>query len=247
MRRLWVTSSPTSPLPRVAPRSKHAVAVEQRDRQPVDLRLGDELERRVLDPLAREVVAHAVDPGAQLLLRARVGQREHRLQVRDLLELADRLAADALGRRVGRQQLRVLALDRAQLVQQRVVGVVADLGVVEDVVAVAVVGELLAQLGRPRSAGRHRSGPAAGRGRTPAALHAVLGGEVEVQRRDRDPAGGDRGEVGPRLVVVDRRVAVDAVELAAATSSSIRSQPVAGRCACPAARPRRRRCRRRAR
>ena len=44
-------------------------------------------------------------------------------------------------------QLRVLALDRAQLVQQRVVGVVADLGVVEDVVAVPVVDELLAQLG----------------------------------------------------------------------------------------------------
>ena len=38
-------------------------------------------------------------------------------------------------------------LEGAQLVEQRVVGVVADLRVVEDVVAVAVVGELLAQLG----------------------------------------------------------------------------------------------------
>ena len=47
----------------------------------------------------------------------------------------------------GVTQLGVLALDRAQLVEQRVVGVVADLGVVEDVVAVAVVRELLAQLG----------------------------------------------------------------------------------------------------
>jgi hypothetical protein len=43
----------------------------------------------------------------------------------------------------------MLALDRAQLVEQRVVGVVADLGVVEDVVPMAVVGELLAQLRRP--------------------------------------------------------------------------------------------------
>ena len=149
---------------------EHAVAVEQRDREPVDLRLGHELERRLLDPLAREVVAHPVHPGAQLLLGARVGEREHRLQVRDLLELAHRLPADALGRRVGRQQLRVLALDRAQLVQQRVVGVVADLRVVEDVVAVAVVGELLAQLGgRAQSVLHPRRRRAAGRGRTRAA------------------------------------------------------------------------------
>ena len=193
---------------------EHAVLVEQRHRQAVDLRLGHELERRVLDPLAREVVAHAVDPGAQLGLAARVGQREHRLQVRDLLELADRLAADPLRRRVGREQLRVLALDRAQLVQQRVVGVVADLGVVEDVVAVAVVGELLAQLGGALGGvtgvlQQLREVERAQR------LHAVLGGQVEVQRRDRDPAGGDRREVGPGLVVVHRRVAVDAVELAA--------------------------------
>ena len=89
------------------------------------------------------------DPRAQLLLAARVGEREHRLQVRDLRQLADRLAADALGRRVGRQQVGVLGLQRAQLVEQRVVFVVADLGVVEDVVAVVVVLELLAQLGGP--------------------------------------------------------------------------------------------------
>ncbi len=132
-----------------APALEHAVAVEQGDRQPVDLRLGDELEARVLDPLAGEVRAHAGDPGAQLLLRARVGQRQHRLQVGDLLQARHRLAADALGRRVGRQQLGVLGLDGAQLVEQRVVGVVADLRIVEDVVAVAVVGEDPAQLLRP--------------------------------------------------------------------------------------------------
>ena len=36
----------------------------------------------------------------------------------------------------------MLSLDRAQLVEQRVVGVVSDLGVVENVVAIAVVIEL---------------------------------------------------------------------------------------------------------
>ena len=43
----------------------------------------------------------------------------------------------------------MVALDRPQLVEQRVVDVVADLGVVEDVVAVVVVGELSLELVRP--------------------------------------------------------------------------------------------------
>ena len=140
---------------------EHAVAVEQRDREPVDLRLRDVVEARVLDPLAREVAAHPRHPRAQLLLRARVGERVHRLRMPDLLEPRDRLGADALGRRVGRDELGVLALDRAQLVEQRVVDVVADLGVVEDVVAVVVVRELLFELVDPahstsRAAGARR-------------------------------------------------------------------------------------------
>jgi hypothetical protein len=104
-----------------------AVAVEQRHRQAVDLRLADEREVRVLDALAGQVVAHPRHPGAQLLLRAGVGQGEHGLQVLDLLQLGDRLAADPLGRGVRRDELGVVALDGAQLVEQRVVGVVADL------------------------------------------------------------------------------------------------------------------------
>jgi hypothetical protein len=68
--------------------------------------------------------------------------------VAHLLELGDRLGADALGRRVGREQLRVLGLDPPQLVEQRVVRVVRDDRVVEDVVAVVVLGQLAAQLRR---------------------------------------------------------------------------------------------------
>ena len=120
---------------------EHAVAVEQRDRQPVDLRLGDVLELRILDPLARQVVAHPRDPRPQLLGGAGVGQRQHRLRMAHLLEIGDRLATDPLRRRVRRDQLGMVGLDRPQLVEQRVVLVVADLGIVEDVVAVAVVVE----------------------------------------------------------------------------------------------------------
>jgi hypothetical protein len=128
------------------PGLEDAVAVDQGDGQAVDLGLGDVLELGILDALAREVVAHALDPRAQLLLAARVGQREHRLAVDDLGQRGDRLAADALRGRVRRQQLGMLRLDGAQLVEQLVVLVVGDGGVVEHVVAPAVLGELLAQL-----------------------------------------------------------------------------------------------------
>ena len=46
------------------------------------------------------------------------------------------MAAHPLGRRVQHQQLGMFGLDPAQLVEQSVVNIVADLGVVEVVVAV---------------------------------------------------------------------------------------------------------------
>ncbi len=104
----------------VAPRGpalQHARAVDETDRQAVYLRLDHEPEPRHGDALAREMRAHPLHPGPQLLLGASVRQREHRLQVLDLLQLAHRLAAHALGGRVGGAQPRVLGLDRAQLVQ----------------------------------------------------------------------------------------------------------------------------------
>jgi hypothetical protein len=62
----------------------------------------------------------------------------------NLLQIADRLAADPLRRRVRGDQLGVLGFQSPQLVDQRVVLVVADLRIVEDVVAVAVMIELTA-------------------------------------------------------------------------------------------------------
>ncbi len=64
----------------------------------------------------------------------------------DDAEGLDRLARDALRGRIGGDERRVLLLQAAQLAHQLVVLGVADLGAVEDVVAVVVVGDLGAQL-----------------------------------------------------------------------------------------------------
>ena len=136
---------------------EHAVLVDERDRQPVDLRLGHEADLAELRPLALQVALAAHDPRLQLLLVARVRQREHRLEVAHLLELLERVGAHALRRRVGGEQLGMLRLEVAQLVQQRVVLGVRDLRVVEDVVAVVVVPEHLPQLGGLPSGVAHTS------------------------------------------------------------------------------------------
>ena len=126
----------------------------------------------------------------------------------------------------------MLRLDRAQLVEQRVVLVVADLGVVEDVVAVAVVMQLLAQLrgafpGAPGSLHFPR-----GRREQPAEVvalqrvHARRVGEVEVQRRDGDPAGRDGRQVRAGLVVEAVVGAVDPVAPAAGAVGSAESVSV---------------------
>jgi hypothetical protein len=86
--------------------------------------------------------------------------------VLDVLELLQRPPPHPLSRRLGDDQLRVRRLQLAQLVEQRVVLVVADLGIVEDVVAMVVMLDLAAQLvrARRRTGGAHSPIPcAAGR------------------------------------------------------------------------------------
>ncbi len=123
-----------------------AVLIGERYRQPVDLRLGGVAELGGGDVEALEVVADARLPGPQLLLVAGVAEREHLLGVLDLGKALKRRRPDALRGRVGRAHLGVLRLDRPQLVEQRVVLVVADRRVVEDVVAAVVLRQLLPQL-----------------------------------------------------------------------------------------------------
>jgi hypothetical protein len=93
--------------------------------------------------------------------------RQHRLRVADLDQIGDRLPAHTLRGRVRRDQLGMLGFERPQLVQQGVVLVIADLGIVEHVVAVAVVLELPPQLGGALggvAGGRGAPGGAGGRG-----------------------------------------------------------------------------------
>ena len=76
---------------------EHAVAIGQRDREAVDLGLDDVAERHVVEPAAFEQAPIARVPGAQLVGVARVGEREHRLEVAHLLELLQRPARRRAG------------------------------------------------------------------------------------------------------------------------------------------------------
>ena len=78
-----------------------ALLVAQVDRHAVDLGLDDPVQL-----LVGQQPLHAVDELAQFVLRVGVVQAEHRLPMLHRLELFQRLAADALRRGIGRDELR---------------------------------------------------------------------------------------------------------------------------------------------
>ena len=147
VRMFEVTSSPVWPSPRVMPVVSRAPPpsrwlVAQRHAQAVHLVLGHILDRQRAGQLAAAGV-----PGGQLLGGVGVVQREHGPRVRDLAEALGGLAADALGGRVGGEQLGVRGFELLQLVHQRVVGGVGDLRRVENVIQMLVAAQFGAEFG----------------------------------------------------------------------------------------------------
>ena len=114
-----------------------------------------------LDRKRRRLVAgrlhDAFDEVAHVLVGEGVVERKHRHFVPDLGETARRLGADALGRRIGTDQRRVLRFDAADLGDQPVVVGIGNRGFVEHVITMVVLGDL-AQQGRVPS-GRFARNP----------------------------------------------------------------------------------------
>ena len=106
-----------------------AALVAERDREAVDLELGDvaEIGGRLRGGCEAEASPDARVERPQLVVAERVPEREHRPAVADLVERRADRAADALGGRVGRDQLRVRGLDGDEPAEQLVVLRVADL------------------------------------------------------------------------------------------------------------------------
>ncbi len=117
-----------------------AVLVAQAHRQPVELQLADERRHGAVEPLD-----DAIGPRTEFVRVRRIVEAHHGNVVLDGIEGRDDGAADLLGRRVGRDEIGVLGFDRPQLADQVVVIGVADLGVVERVVPLVVVGDLGAE------------------------------------------------------------------------------------------------------
>ena len=121
-----------------------AAFVEQADGQAVQLRLATVLDLRATTEqvAARQQVgqsfAYAAVEVQQVLLLEGVAEAEHGDLMAHFAERRGRRAADPLGRRVGRQQLRVLGLQRLQLAEQAIVFGVGNARFVEHVVTVIV-------------------------------------------------------------------------------------------------------------
>ena len=114
--------------------------VDQRDREPVDLGLGD-----VGPLLAVEQVGGALSPGEQLLGVERVAQREHAQAVLDHREGPAGWRADGLGRAVFRCQFRECAFKLLEFGEQIVVLGIRNLRRIERVIEMIVAQDFCAQ------------------------------------------------------------------------------------------------------
>ena len=106
-----------------------AALVAEGDREAVDLQLRDvaEVRGRLRRRRQAEAAPDARVERPQLVVAERVAERQHRPAVADLVERGADRAADALGRRVGRDQLRMGGLERDELAEELVVLGVAEL------------------------------------------------------------------------------------------------------------------------
>ena len=130
----------------VAPRGaaeQPSLLIGERDAQAVDLELGDVRHGCLAEP------AGLPDPlveRTKLAFVVRVVEAEHRRHVLDRLEALHRTAGDALGRRVGGNQVRMVGFDLLELVEEPIEFLVGDFGVVVDVVALFVTADRLTKL-----------------------------------------------------------------------------------------------------
>ena len=150
---------------------KGAVLVGKRHAQTVDLKLTG-----IGDATGTERILGALEPSVELVQVHGIVHGIHACHVRNRRKLLAHVAAHALGIAVGRHQVGVGRLDFLQLNEHFVKGGVRDLGRVEHVVAIGVVIELVAQLGRTRGGlgtGIGRCSGIRARGRFGIDVHAV--------------------------------------------------------------------------
>ncbi len=102
-----------------------AFLVTQRHREPVDLRLGAEIDPVVVTEL--EEAADAADEVEHVFLGKRVVERQHRHRVADLPEFAGRRRADLLRRRGAGDEIGKPRLDGIEALAQRVIFGVGNL------------------------------------------------------------------------------------------------------------------------
>ena len=102
------------------------------------------------DAAGAERILGALEPCVEFVQIHGIVHGIHACHVRDRRKLLAHVAAHALGIAVGRHQIGIGRLDFLQLNEHFVEGGVRDLGCVEHVVAIGVVVELVAQLGRAR-------------------------------------------------------------------------------------------------
>ncbi len=145
--------------------------IGKRNAQTVDLKLAG-----IGDATGTERILGALEPRVEFVQIHGIVHGIHACHVRDRRKLLAHVSAHTLGIAVGRHQVGIGRLDFLQLNEHFVKGGVRDFGRIEHVVAIGVVIELVAQLGRTRcrlGTGVGRCGGIRARGRFGIDIHTV--------------------------------------------------------------------------
>ena len=127
-----------------------SVFIGERDAEAIDLELcyvGRAAFAKATAPrlIPADAFTNALVERAQVGFVVGVVEAEHRLHVLDLRKTLGRPAADALGRRIGGEQLGMCGFDRLELVHQGIECLVRDLGRGVDVIQLFVPANFLAE------------------------------------------------------------------------------------------------------
>ena len=148
-----------------------SILVGKRHTQAIDLELAG-----IGNAAGTERILGALEPCVEFVQVHGVVHGIHARHVRDRCKLLAHVAAHALGIAVRSYEVGIVCLDFPQLNEHFVESGVRDLGGIEHIVAVGMVVELVAQLGRARcrlGAGISRCGGVRARGRFGIDVHAV--------------------------------------------------------------------------
>jgi hypothetical protein len=117
---------------------QQAVLVSESNRQAVNLRLHHKFQIICGNTFGQQF-GNSIEPVVHIFVIKRIAQTGHGDGMDDFFKTFQRFSANALGGRIGRDQFGMIALNLAQFIQESIIFIIADNGIIQRMVAIEMV------------------------------------------------------------------------------------------------------------